>query len=133
MKRQQFDPELAAEIADMICNQPGGSFDFLQRVEQAHGGTVVPLGAEKPFAVPSRDWAATLIVVRGMEARMVILLARHPRTGAFKRLVASIRRSGLVPVVVTPIGLEMPAVLAHLGWRETIETQDGERLSTWRP
>ena len=88
--------------------------------ERAGGGVICGVDCPLPKWVKKRDWRAMpLIALREREARILIVFARKPGNGAFRRLVDGIATAGLRPVVVCPIFATMPAILRHWDWRQS--------------
>ncbi len=104
----------------------------LIRDELATGRKLLSLGADPIWVCPS-DWDTSpspIITYDDNECRIVAVVAAHPGSGAFSRLVDAIRKSNRVPVVVEPMGYAMPSILARWGWLKSVGP-DGE--SEWRP
>jgi len=89
----------------------------------------------KRFAeVPAVDWVYPAVISHdGREAFIVAIRAKHPGSGAFRRLVDNITAAGLTPVVVCPLGATMPAILKRWRWCCTIQGPDGDKVEEWRP
>jgi hypothetical protein len=101
------------------------SADWL-RAEQRRGhAAIAPEGA--PWLI-AEDWHVHALTRAAQEVRIVALWAKHPRQGAFRRLVAGIRAAGLTPVVVEPFGAMRP-ILQRWGW-QPLEVDCEEQ---WRP
>lgn len=85
---------------------------------------LVPVGSV-PW-LPAEDWHPDAIVSRSRRrVRIVMVMAKHPGTGALTRLIAAIRREGLKPVVVAPHD-RLARHLAALGWKKRYAHQDWE-------
>lgn len=109
--------ETATKVITAAEANPDGHFGVMRDMEKDIGAVVVPVGSTKPFPVPSVDWnQETLITVLGVKARIVVASANFPRSGALSRLVHNIKAAGLIPVIVSPVGPIMPAILKHWGW-----------------
>jgi len=103
--------------------------DVLRSLEIAKGRMPIPVGTVS--WLPAADWDADTVATQAMlerRVRLVLLVARQPRTGALKRLVAAIAFAGLEPAVIAPSG-DLEAILGRWGWTQT--RHDGERL--WHP
>src|SRR6516164_8855455 len=114
------------EVAAMLA--AGGPAARICEIEKALGHHVLPVGVTIPFAFDAKDWEPDSVVsLDGRRVRIVLITARTPGTGAFSRLVQNILRAGFKPVVVAPVGPEMPAILKHWGWRKAIERSGFEQ------
>jgi len=83
---------------------------------------------------PAADWSPRDIAsVKGHEVRIVAIMARHPGSGAFSRLITNIAKRQLVPIVVEPLFRRMPDILLRWGWKQTIVGDGRARQETWRP
>lgn len=83
--------------------------------------------------LPKADWCdETICSISGPLARLVLLVARHPRKGAFTRLLAAVRAAGLYPVVASPTG-SFEAYLVASGWRQEIVGTGFLRDDLWHP
>lgn len=103
--------------------------DVMRSAEIAKGARVVRPGDE-PW-LSAEDWHEDVVVsVRGDRVRLVAIRAKNPGHGAFRRLIASVTESGLVPCVVCPFGA-MRETLKRWGWRERHRMVDGEEF--WEP
>lgn len=60
-----------------------------------------------------------IISINGNKVRIVAIMSKEPHTGAFRRLVDNIINSGLIPIVVAPIGI-MVAIMTYWGWQRRI-------------
>lgn len=108
----------------------------LMRIEVGNGGKPIASGSVEPFPMPALDAFQCLPVVtqRGNDIRIVAIWFKECGVGLFRKMVADIRAAGLHPVVVEPIGFEMPAILQHWGWRGSmVEQPDGQTCEEWRP
>lgn len=117
----QIEAELRA-----IFSHPDGVVGRLRELELQNGATAT-------FPLPKDDWESGLVMIRGIEARIVLLDARQPGTGAFKRLLASIGAAQLMPVVVAPMGPIMPLILRKWGWQCKQVGTGFESWEEWRP
>jgi hypothetical protein len=117
----------------LALNHPLGARGMMIDVERERGATPIPLGAVDPIAFPREDWHPGVLTRRGDEVRIVAIWARHPGTGAFGRLLASIGAAGLRPVVVAPIGDVMPALMTRWKWKRTIVGAGFDGSEEWRP
>lgn len=137
MKDRPLTPREQAIIDTVMqmFDHPRGPGGVLEDAEREKGGKLVPIGAYEPFEVSEFDWMQPhLISVRDGEAFIVAIKARHRGEGAFSHLIRGIRRAGLTPVVVAPIGDIMPAIMKKWGWVQTVIGGDFEtRRDEWRP
>ena len=107
------------QVRDAIkaaIRHPDGARGIMRDEQLAMGRTIVELGSSTPFPIPRWDWDETLITTHGSSAFIVLVYARRKRRGALSRLVKAIRNAGMTPVIVSPIGRQMPAILAKWGW-----------------
>jgi len=103
--------------------------DTIRSLEIAKGRMPITVGSVD--WLPAADWHPDTVVTQAMlerRVRLVLLVARQPRTGALKRLVAAIAFAGLEPAVIAPSS-DLEAILRRWGWTQT--QADGERL--WHP
>jgi hypothetical protein len=113
---------------------PLGMAGVMLAEEVAAGRKPIQPGATEPFVFSADDWEFPQVVsLDGREVRITAVLARRPGTGAFRRLLAAIQAAGLKPVVVEPVGVTMPAILARWGWRRTVVGHGFRRVEEWRP
>ena len=83
--------------------------------------------------LPHEDWSEAIVTVTGVRARLVLLDARKPGTGAFTRMCDLLVAFGHRPVVISPTR-EFAAMLARRGWRErTVGTTFETRERQWTP
>ncbi|MDE2104135.1 MAG: hypothetical protein KGL39_43255 [Patescibacteria group bacterium] len=119
--------------AQRVAAHPLGARGVMIDDERARGAVLIPLGATDPIALPREDWDVGVVTRLGDEIRIVAILAKRPGTGAFSRLLASIRAAGLRPVVVAPLGDVMPALMKRWGWTRTIAGAGFDACKEWRP
>ena len=126
-----------AKIIDKFfaaTDHPDGPSGRIRDLERGHGHTIIPVGVWLPFMFPASDWQPDCVVSRdGDDIRLIIINARNPGNGAFKRLIRNIQNAHLVPVVCAPIGDVMPFLMRKWGWRMTISGKGFERCEEWRP
>jgi hypothetical protein len=123
-----------AAVLERRQDSPLGMAGVMMSNEVAAGRRLVQPGATTPFAFPADDWAFPQVVaLDGAEVRIVAILARTPGRGAFRRLIDAICAAGFQPVVIEPIGVTMPAILARWGWRCTVRGEGFDRIEEWRP
>lgn len=67
------------------------------------------------------------------EVWLVAIIARRPGEGALRRMVRGIQHAGLTPVIAAPMGVTMPAILAHWGWQRRVDGEGWTAVETWRP
>lgn len=124
-------------IADMIAGarrHPLGVAGLMLADEAKAGRRPVQPGEPAPFDFPAEDWPFPQVVsIDGDEVRLIAIRAAVERSGALKRLVASIRAAGLTPVIVAPVGVAMPAILRRWGWVGTVKGDGWEQVDEWRP
>jgi hypothetical protein len=84
----------------------------------------------RPRWVAWRDWLECLMTLDlgRNEVRIILIAAKRPGRGAFRRLIAAIHANGFRPAVIAPFPM-MEAILLHWGWHG--ERQLGDRI--WRP
>lgn len=105
--------------------------DIMRGYERKAGYRVVVPGDE-PW-LPAEDWDETITVsVDGHKVRLVVILAKRPGTGAFKRLVAGIEKAGLTPCIIEP-SREMQATLTRWGWKPRRYGYGLESETQWTP
>ncbi len=124
---------LLAAALKRAYEHPLGPRGILIEEERARGSTIIPLGATSPVSFSSEDWLPGVLTRRGDEVRIVAIWARHPRSGAFRRLLASIDKAGLRPVVVAPIGDVMPQLMRRWKWRHSVAGHGVDAVHEWRP
>src|SRR5580704_8327521 len=84
--------------------------------ELLKGGRLIRTGSVD--WLPSCDWVDDMLVSQiGEEVRLIAIEAKAPGTGAFSRLIASVGRAGLRPVVLCPFS-EMEEILVRWRWRQ---------------
>lgn len=135
MKMRTLTPREQALIDTVMTMfaHPRGPAGVLEDDETGKGGVLVPIGAVDPFTVSEFDWQPPHIIsVRDGEARIIAINAKHRGEGAFRWLVGSIRRAGLTPVVVCPIGEIMPAIMKKWGWVERVVGEGFDTKREWR-
>lgn len=113
---------------------PLGGAGVMMLAEAQSGRRPIQPGATMPFAFSADDWAFPQVVsVEGQEVRLVLIEARQPGNGAFRRLIDAIQAAGFTPVVIEPVGVTMPAIMAAWGWRPTTAGRGLSRVEEWRP
>lgn len=122
----------AEELAELLKGKP--AWMAMRDAEIMKGHQWVPVGSVK--WLPARDWHKNdcVSITKDGEVRLVAIAAKRPRSGALRRLLAGIEAAGFRPVIVCPIGRQMPAILAKWGW---VLTKVGATFYTredqWRP
>lgn len=130
MTPAQMEAELQA-----IARHPRGVVGRMKDLEFAKGFLPIEHGAREPIAFPTSEWHDGVLSRddRKKEVRIVAVFAKDSGKGALTRLISSIRAAGYCPVIVEPIGLEMPAILLHWRWHKTMAEYDNEVVEEWRP
>lgn len=106
--------------------------DVSMRQHEVEIGGALVLPGLCPW-LPNDDWLEAVVSKKGGRVRIVLIVARKPGTGAFRRLVDGILAAGLMPVVVTPLW-QMEAIMLRWGWiKSTTGTTFADREETWRP
>ena len=112
-------------LAQRLATKP--IHEIMRDDERAAGYRVIFPGEFSWF--PLLDWCNTCVVsINDRDVRLVAIRASRPRAGAFRRLISGIKTAGLRPVVVSPIGDAMPAIMKKWRWKRrtigtTFETQ----------
>ncbi len=122
---QQYLTQLFKQLETMPM------YEIMRMDEQDAGYTVV-LPGDQPWFVAD-DWQGSDVVsMNGNEVRIVAILAKHPGTGAFRRMVDGIVSAGLVPTVIEPFE-QMQSILRRWGWRGRVQGKGINRCAIWRP
>ena len=127
--------EMIREIR-LSLSHPRGPLGSMEDIEREEGFVPIPWGTAEPILFSAFDWQDGLITLDKprREIRIVVIKAQIPGTGAFKRLLLYIRRAGYRPVVVSPIGDVMPALMRRWGWVCTYRNDRyGTPCQEWRP
>ena len=132
MNKSALLPKIVDELFG-IMRHPRGALGHMEDCERASGYTVVPVGAVTPFAVPEADWDATCISLDGKTARLVLLHARKPGSGALHRLVSAVQAAGYVPAIIEPIGPDMPAIMRKWKWKRRRKGNGFDSYTEYRP
>lgn len=104
-----------ASMIEHILDHPGGASGAIYDEEIRRGWSAMHPGDAPWF--PSEDWKiGSVASVNSGIARLILLDALRPNTGAFTRLVAAIRATGLRPIVVEPTR-EFQSILCRKGWK----------------
>lgn len=100
--------------------------------ERASGFRVIKPG-EAPW-LPAKDWnEGTVCSIDGMYARLVLIDAKMPGTGALTRTLAAIKADRLIPCIVDPTR-ELAATLSRRGWKSKQHGSTFEdRETRWTP
>lgn len=128
-----IDYQRVTDAMRRIVDHPLGARGVMLEDERANGAVVIPLGATNPIAIPATDWEPGVVTRKGDEIRLVAIWARHPRSGALGRLLASIATAGLRPVIVSPVGDVMPKLVRRWKWQRTIAGSGFDASEEWRP
>lgn len=100
--------------------------------EQQRGHRVIRPG-DAPW-LPATDWnPASVAAIAGLTARLVLIHAKEPGTGALTRALEGIGAAGLMPAIIDPTA-KLATTLRKRGWRgrwkgNTFETREW----IWRP
>jgi hypothetical protein len=116
-----------------IISHPRGAGGVLEDEEVARGAVILPLGTTTPIRFTEDDWKAGIISCKGSEIRIVAIMAKRQRDGAFTRLLASIAGAGLKPVVIAPMGPVMIALMHRWRWVKTVKGKGYHACEEWRP
>ena len=100
--------------------------------ESAVGHTVIRPG--EASWLPADDWnPGSVCSINGMFARLVLIDALRPGTGALTRTLAAIKSAGMIPCVVDPTR-ELAATLERRGWKSKQHgTTFEDRETRWTP
>lgn len=105
--------------------------DVIREGEKAAGRRVLRPGDEPWFR--AEDWDADAVLsIDGDTVRIVLILAREPQRGAFRKLCQDIASVGLRPCVVAPT-IEMQNTLTRWGWKHRIHGFGFESEDWWTP
>jgi hypothetical protein len=122
------------EEIEAVFDHPNGAAGRCADIETFLGHTLLPVGTTTPIPIPVDDWVENSVIsLNGKEVRLVIVSAKHERSGAFTRLLAEIERAGLTPVICAPIGRVMPMLMRKWGWIESVRGEGFMRCEEWRP
>lgn len=129
MSHAPTEEELLAAIHESIVI---GGANTMRQFEASRGHQAVFPG--EASWLPAADWPEDIVVTRdGNRVRIVAIYAKEPGCGVFSRLVSNIIRSGLVPVVIAPMG-EMVDILTGWGWhRRIVGSTFQDRCDEWFP
>lgn len=118
-----------AELFGKLDRQP--IWEIMRDDERARGNTIIVPGEVE--WLPAEDWDHTIVVSQdGREVRLIAILAKRPGNGAFRRLVESIRKDGLTPVIIAP-SPEMAATMRRWKWFRRYVGTGFEQEEQWRP
>lgn len=85
-----------------------------------------------PHWLDPSDWHGwPVLAIANGELHIVAIWSA--RKGALTRLLEGARAAGLSPVVVCPVGREMPAILKHWGWQRKDIGEGWTHREEWRP
>lgn len=116
-----------------VMSHPLGAAGRMMDMERARGHRLVFVGDNIPFSLPLSHWHGNAVIaLDGIEVRIVAIWAKHQGQGAFTRLIDNIKAAGLTPVVLTPIGDAMPAILKKWGWVRTDVGEGFKHEEQWR-
>jgi hypothetical protein len=106
------------EIYETLLH-PGGGYGRICDLEAKAGYRRVAVGSHEPFSVLSSRWFYDTVITLDdgrKEARLVMLRSKRPGHGYLRQLVERIADAGWKPVIVAPVGPDMPVILRHWGW-----------------
>lgn len=128
-------PDQVLAEFETIQRHPGGVIGRMRDLELAKGFIPLEYGAVSPMPFLKEEWHdGVLSRDEGRkEIRIVAIFAKRDGRGSLTRLVAAIGRAGYQPVIVEPIGLQMPAILLHWRWHKTVAEYGNEVVEEWRP
>lgn len=132
MNKTALLPKVLDEIF-AITRHPRGALGQMEDCEIGSGYTLVPVGAVTPFPIPAKDWEAALVTLDGEKARLVLLHASAPGTGAFRRLVEGVKAAGYTPAVIEPTGADMPAIMKRWRWKRRQVGRGFDTYSEYTP
>jgi len=100
--------------------------------ELAAGRTVIRPG-DAPW-LPTSDWnPGSVCAIDGIYARLILIDALRPGTGALTRTLSAIKAAGMIPCVVDPTR-ELAATLTRRGWKSRLHGSTFEdRETRWTP
>lgn len=105
-------------LADHISKLMEPGYDAAEAIaenEAAHGYEVVRPG--QADWLPLDDWRPKCVCsIDGMFARLVLIDAKRPGTGALTRLLAALKAQSLIPCVVDPTA-ELARTLQRRNWK----------------
>lgn len=83
--------------------------------------------------LPLSEWKSKSVCsVNGIYARLVLIDAVRPGSGAFGRMIVALRLAGLIPCVVDPT-IEFAAALKRRGYRgREVGTTFEDRETIWK-
>lgn len=125
-------PDIIAQCFDALDN--GGDIAGLIVAGECEAGHVVVRPGEVRW-LPIGYWEPGTVcsITKERTARLVLLHARKPNTGAFTLLVCGLTLAGLSPAVIDPTR-EFGAALSRLNWRcKTLTRGDRGQERVWRP
>lgn len=99
----------------------------IDKGERDRGHRVVRPG-DAPW-LPASDWhTASVASIAGLTARLVLIHAKSPGTGALTRTLEGIAAAGLMPAIIDPTA-ELAMTLRKRGWKgrmigRTFETRE---------
>ena len=124
--------EIIAQCFDVL--DKGGDIAGLIAAGEREAGHVVVRPGEARW-LPIGDWNPGTVcsITKERTARLVLLHARKPNTGAFTLLVYGLTLAGLSPAVIDPTR-EFGAALSRRNWRcKTFNRGDRGQEHVWRP
>lgn len=109
-----------------------GAGNVMREQEAIKGWTVIFPG-DRPWLSAS-DWPHDVVISEcRTHVRIVAIQALRPKCGAFSRLVDGILLVRKMPLVVSPIGQIMPAILRRWNWRCRVRGDGWDAEEIWRP
>lgn len=119
-----------AEALAKAIEDAGGVEAMMVNHEARLGNTIFDGDAQWWIAEDFTD--RCILSTRGKIVRIIAIEAKRPGTGAFRRLIIRICKSGLTPVVVAPLGL-MEFIMKRWGWGQQIIGSGDARIVQYRP
>ncbi len=101
--------------------------------DETRAGRTPILPTNAPAWLNLDDWRGWPVLSIG-DGELFVIAVWSARRGALSRLIAGAQGAGLSPVIVCPMGRQMPAILAHWGWQKRIaDDPGGGVVEEWRP
>lgn len=133
MSKPETTTTLCRDIAATIdrCFEIGAG--NAMREEEAAKGYVPLKFGDRPW-LKEEDWIEDIVMsLDGSRVRIVALIAKETGCGTFSRMITSIIKDGLKPVVVAPLP-QMEEILRSWDWRQVIRGSCfHDRVDEWHP